>query len=125
MKNVKKNAGSFATVKFQAKMRSILTIVLAALIGFSFTTCENKIEDEDEASFLMEGSSFNSYFFRNDTGFDVKVKISNEKKIITAHNSSSIQLSSSASPKNTIKYSPASKVMPMFIIKGSATFRPR
>jgi hypothetical protein len=114
MKNAKKKC---------AKMRSILTIALVAVIGFS--ACEDKIEDEDEASFLMEGSSTNSYFFSNDTSFDVKVKIGNEKKTITAHNSSSIHLSSSSASSNTVKYSPASKVMPMFVIKGSATFRPR
>jgi len=41
MKNTKTNTGSFATSKPQTKMRSILTIVLIALIGFSIAACKN------------------------------------------------------------------------------------
>jgi len=127
MKNVKENVVNFATAKLQTKILGILAIALAAVIGFSMMACEDEDyeKDKDEASFLMEGSSFNSYLFLNHTDYDVKVTIGSEKKTIKAHDTTSMQLSSSSPSSNTVKYSPASKVVPRYVIKGSATFEAR
>jgi len=43
MKNIYKqtNMGSFATTKLQVKKLSLLAIALVAVIGFSFTACDD------------------------------------------------------------------------------------
>jgi len=127
MKNEKKNVMNFTTAKLQTKILSILAIALAVVIAFSIMGCEDEDDekDNDEASFLMEGSSLNSYLFLNHTGYDVKVTIGSEKKTIKAHDTASMQISSSSPSSNTVKYSPASKVVPRYVIKGSATFEAR
>jgi len=50
MKNTKTNVGSFTTVKLQAKMRSILAIILITVIGFAFTACSGSGTDKPQVS---------------------------------------------------------------------------
>jgi len=96
-------------------------IAFIAVIGFSFATCDNVLDD-DESSVTMQASL---NFINNNSSYNLKINVEdkNSKKISFSINAGSSQPNySNLTPPITVKYSPASKVKATFE-KTSVTFR--
>jgi hypothetical protein len=96
-------------------------IAFVAVIGFSFATCDNVLDD-DESSVTMQASL---NFIINSSSYDLKINIEDKngtKKSLTINAGSTNPNYSNLTPPITVKYSPASKVKTT-LEKTSVTFR--
>jgi hypothetical protein len=84
-------------------------IAFVAVIGFSFATCDNVLDDDE--SYVTMQASLN--FINNNSSYDLKINIEDKngtKKSLTINAGSTFTNYSNLTPPITVKYSPASKV---------------
>jgi hypothetical protein len=96
--------------EFMKNIFKVLAIIaLVAVIGFSFATCDNVLDDDE--SYITMQASLNTIFNYSSYNLKVNVEDKNSKKISFTINAGSTQSNySNLTPPITVKYSPASKV---------------
>jgi hypothetical protein len=96
--------------EFMKNIFKVLAIIaLVAVIGFSFATCDNVLDDDE--SYITMQASLNTIFNYSSYNLKVNVEDKNSKKISFTINAGSTQPNySNLAQPISVKYSPASKV---------------
>jgi hypothetical protein len=88
-------------------------LAITFVLGITLIGCDDKLDENDEASFTKEGSSGSAFSLRNNSSYEINVTVKDSNYI---KQSKTIPIKegvyfSSLTPPVTVTYSPASKVV--------------